>query len=412
MLIRQQCRFYIFVEEKYTILDACAPCPYFQPVMLLYLHVPFCRSKCGYCAFHSQVPDDNAVQVYLDALMREIALWGDRLGNVSVETIFIGGGTPSILPSKAIDVILNRLSKTFAISSGAEISMEANPESALRDSFLHDVHASGINRLSLGIQSLNRDLLHTLGRPHSAKQAIEAIERARQSGFANINIDFIWGLPGQRIKHWLEELKQIVKLGPDHISCYSLTIEENTPFEAAYDDGKLELPSDDDQGKMFLYGSDFLELQGYSHYEISNFARMGFQCRHNLGYWEGADYLGLGPSAVSTIRSRRWKNTKDLGEYAEKTRNGQIGEYAETLTPHDRMEELIMLRLRTARGLRLAAYKELTGRVFMEDFRPMITALHQHGLVKIRNGYLNLTKRGMLVSNTIIENLFEAMDRL
>lgn len=404
--------FYILSEDEYTVLDANAPCLYFQPVMLLYLHVPFCRSKCGYCAFHSQVPDDTAVQVYLDALMREIALWGDRLGNVPVETIFIGGGTPSILSSKAIDVILNRLAKTFAISGGAEISMEANPESALRDSFLHDVYSSGVNRLSLGIQSLNRDLLHTLGRPHSAKQAIEAVERARQSGFANINIDFIWGLPGQRIKHWLEELKQIVKLGPDHISCYSLTIEENTPFEAAYDDGKLELPSDDDQGKMFLYGSDFLELQGYSHYEISNFARMGFQCRHNLGYWEGADYLGLGPSAVSTIRSRRWKNTKDLAEYAEKTRDGQIGEYAETLTPHDRMEELIMLRLRTARGLRLAAYKELTGRVFMEDFRPMITALHQHGLVKIRNGYLNVTKRGMLVSNTIIENLFEAMDRL
>lgn len=380
--------------------------------MLLYLHVPFCRSKCGYCAFHSQVPDENAVQVYLDALMREIALWGDRLGNVPVETIFFGGGTPSILPSKAIGTILNRLAKTFAIDNGAEISMEANPESAVRDTFLHDVRSSGINRLSLGIQSLNRDLLHTLGRPHSAKQAIQAVELARQSGFGNINVDFIWGLPGQRIKHWLEELKEIAKLGPDHLSCYSLTIEENTPFELAHDDGNLDLPSDDDQSKMFLYGSDFLELQGYTHYEISNFARMGFQCRHNLGYWEGADYLGLGPSAVSTINSQRWGNTKDLAAYAEQATNGQLGNNAETLTPHERMQELIMLRLRTARGLRLAAYKELTGRSFMEDFRPMITALHQHRLVKIRNGYLNLTKRGMLVSNTIIENLFEAMDRI
>lgn len=380
--------------------------------MLLYLHVPFCRRKCGYCAFHSQVPDENAVQVYLDALMREIALWGDRLGNVPVETIFLGGGTPSILPSKAIDTILNRLAKTFAIDNGAEISMEANPESAVRDTFLHDVRRSGINRLSLGIQSLNRDLLHTLGRPHSAKQAIAAVELARQSGFNNINVDFIWGLPGQRIKHWLEELKKIAKLGPDHLSCYSLTIEENTPFELAYDDGNLELPSDDDQSKMFLYGSDFLELQGYSHYEISNFARMGYQCRHNLGYWEGADYLGLGPSAVSTINSQRWGNTKDLATYAEQATNGQLGDNAETLTPHERMQELIMLRLRTARGLRLTAYKELTGRSFMEDFRPMITALHQHHLIKIRNGYLNLTKRGMLVSNTIIENLFEAMDRI
>ncbi|MCT4626128.1 radical SAM family heme chaperone HemW [Halodesulfovibrio sp.] len=380
--------------------------------MLLYLHVPFCRSKCGYCAFHSQVLSDDALQVYLDALMREIALWGDRLGTVSVETIFLGGGTPSMLPAKAIDTILNRVAKTFSVSNGAEISMEANPESALRDTFLHDVRSSGINRLSLGIQSLNRDLLHTLGRPHSAKQAIMAVERARQSGFGNINVDFIWGLPGQRLSHWLKELKAIVELAPDHLSCYSLTIEENTPFEKAYDDGELELPSDDDQSKMFLYGSDFLELQGFTHYEISNFARMGYQCRHNIGYWEGADYLGLGPSAVSTINGQRWMNTKDLSQYAEQTTSGEIGEHAETLTPYERMEELVMLRLRTARGLRLAAYKELTGRSFMEDFRPMITALHQHGLVKIRHGYLNLTKRGMLVSNTIIENLFEAMGRL
>lgn len=380
--------------------------------MLLYLHVPFCRSKCGYCAFHSQVPNDDAMQVYLDAVMREIALWGDRLGNVPVETVFLGGGTPSMLPTRAIDALLNRLSKTFAVKQGAEISMEANPESVLRDTFLYDIHAAGINRLSLGVQSLNRDLLHILGRPHTAKQAVVAVEQARKNGFGNINLDFIWGLPGQSLGNWLKELKSIVKLKPDHISCYSLTIEENTPFEKAHDDGTIELPSDDDQSKMFLYGAEFLELQGYAHYEISNFARMGYQCRHNLGYWEGADYLGLGPSAVSTVNSRRWSNVKDLNTYVQHVESGEIGNNAEALTPHERMQELIMLRLRTARGLRLAAYKELTGRTFMEDFRPMITALHQHGLIKIRNGYLNLTKRGMLVSNTIIENLFDAMGRL
>ena len=352
------------------------------------------------------------MQVYLDALLREIAVWGDRLGTVPVETIFFGGGTPSMLPSRTIDIILNRLSKTFSIASGAEVSLEANPESAVRDTFLSDIRASGVNRLSLGIQSLNNELLHLLGRPHSAKQACAAVAKARQSGFANLNVDFIWGLPDQRLKHWLEELKEIVTLGPDHLSCYSLTIEENTPFEEADDKGLLHIPDEDEQGKMFLYGSDFLELQGYAHYEISNFARMGYQCRHNLGYWEGADYLGLGPAAVSTIKGKRWENTKDLAAYAQATHDRTIGQNGEQLSPHERMQELIMLRLRTARGLRLAAYKELTGRSFMEDFRPMVTALHQHHLVKIRNGYMTLTKRGMLVSNTIIENFFAAMEHL
>ena len=380
--------------------------------MLLYLHVPFCRSKCGYCAFHSQVPDDDAMQVYFDALMREIALWGDRLGNVPVETVFLGGGTPSMLPSRVIDIILNRLSRTFAISKGAEITLEANPESAVRDSFLSDIRQSGINRLSLGVQSLNRDLLYTLGRPHTAKQAQQAVELARQCGFANLNLDFIWGLPGQRLSQWLKELKEIVLMGADHLSCYSLMIEENTPFETACDDETFILPEEDEQSKMFMYGSEFLEIQGYTHYEISNFARMGYQCRHNIGYWEGEDYLGLGPSAVSTIGSKRWENIKDLKRYAQQTVDGSIGSNAEVLTQFERMQELVMLRLRTKRGLRLAVYKELTGRAFMEDFRPMITALHKHQLVKIRNGYLSLTLRGMLVSNTIIENLFEAMERL
>lgn len=352
------------------------------------------------------------MQVYLDALMREIALWGDRLGNVPVETIFFGGGTPSMLPSRVVDIILNRLSRTFAINSGAEITLEANPESAVRDAFLSDIRQSGINRLSLGVQSLNREMLHTLGRPHTAKQAKEAVELARQCGFANLNLDFIWGLPGQRLSQWLNELKEIVLMGADHLSCYSLMIEENTPFEAACDNETLILPEEDEQGKMFMYGSEFLELQGYTHYEISNFARMGYQCRHNLGYWEGEDYLGLGPSAVSTIGNKRWENIKDLKMYAQQTIDGSIGSNAEVLTQFERMQELVMLRLRTKRGLRLAAYKELTGRAFMEDFRPMITALHKHQLVRIRNGYLNLTQRGMLVSNTIIENIFDAMERL
>lgn len=380
--------------------------------MLIYIHVPFCRSKCGYCAFHSEVPQGNAVQEYVDTLLREIALWGDRLGSVAVQTVFFGGGTPSVLPARAVSVIMNRLRAAFAIEKTAEVSFEANPESVASMDYMQALLDAGINRLSMGFQSMDPAMLKLLGRPHSVRDGIRTFELARTMGFGNINLDFIWGLPDQRLKLWLDDLRSIVKLGPDHLSCYGLTIEECTPLERAFQQGKVKLPDDNEQGKMFIYGAEYLESQGYLHYEVSNFARMGFQCRHNVGYWEGADYLGLGPAAVSTLAGRRWTNPSDLGEYGQSVLQGTIGHEAETLTLLERIQELVMLRLRTTRGLRVKAYRELTGRDFIKDNKSLIHALHRNKLVRIRNGYLSLTRNGLLVSNSILERFFSEIEAL
>ncbi|WBF66680.1 radical SAM family heme chaperone HemW [Desulfovibrio subterraneus] len=378
--------------------------------MLVYIHVPFCRSKCGYCAFHSEVPQGDAMQRYVDALLREVALWGDRLGNVPVETVFFGGGTPSMLPARAVAVVMDRIRKAFAVDRTAEVSLEANPESVANMDYMKTLLDAGVNRLSMGFQSMNPASLRQLGRPHSVRDAIRTFELARTMGFANINLDFIWGLPDQRLKLWLEDLRAIVRLGPDHLSCYGLTIEEGTPLELAVQKGRLTLPDDGEQGKMFIYGADYLESQGYLQYEISNFARMGFQCRHNMGYWEGADYLGMGPAAVSTLQGRRWTNPCALDEYAATVDAGTIGHDAETLTLMERVQELVMLRLRTTRGLRVKAYRELTGRDFIRDNKSLIHALHRNQLVRIRNGYLSLTRNGLLVSNAILERFFSEME--
>ncbi|MCC8194269.1 MAG: radical SAM family heme chaperone HemW, partial [Deltaproteobacteria bacterium] len=263
--------------------------------MLLYIHVPFCRAKCRYCAFYSvPLPGPEALRAYTDTLLREIAFWGDALGNVPVESIFFGGGTPSLLPPKAVKAVLDRVRRAFTVSPKAEISMEANPESFLAIGYAHEIASLGVNRISLGVQSLDDDALSALGRPHTRREALMAYELARAADFSSVSLDLIWGLPGQRRRDWTRELAEAASLRPDHLSCYGLTLEEGTPMAAANADGLIALPEEQEQAAMYVEGAEYLETAGLLQYEISNFARMGFQCRHNLGYWESRDYLGLG----------------------------------------------------------------------------------------------------------------------
>lgn len=380
--------------------------------MLLYIHVPFCRAKCRYCAFHSvPLTSAAAMRAYTDALLLEIALWGDRLGGeTAIESVFFGGGTPSLLPVKTVAAVMDRLRKAFRIAPGAEISFEANPDSVLAIGYAHEIAATGVNRLSLGVQSMDDATLAALGRPHTAREAAMAVEVARSADFASISLDLIWGLPGQRRKDWMRELAAACRLQPDHLSCYGLTLEEGTPLARAHADGLITLPPEKDQAAMYMDGTEYLENQGYLQYEISNFARMGFQCRHNLGYWEGKDYIGLGPAAVSTLNSVRWTNPCDIAEWRTMVKTGAPCPGAEQLTPKIRLLETVMLRLRTARGLRLRAYRDMTGRDFMKDNRKLVNMLHRQGLIRIRDGYLRLTRNGMLVSNAILEYVFDAMD--
>ncbi|WP_461210316.1 radical SAM family heme chaperone HemW [Desulfocurvus sp. DL9XJH121] len=374
--------------------------------MLIYVHVPFCRSKCAYCAFHSVVPGAGDPARWAEAVRKEAEYWGRKLKRPKVTSVYFGGGTPSLVQQPLLATVFAALKRNFALSPDLECTLEANPDSMLDMNHLHGLLTMGVNRLSIGVQSLRDDYLGTMGRRHTADQARAAVRLARDVGFANISLDLIWGLPKQRLYTWMADLREAVRMRPEHLSCYGLTLEPGTPLERLARKVDLEIAPEDDLAKMYIHGAEYLESEGYLQYEISNFARMGFTSRHNQGYWDGKNYLGLGPAAVSTLTGRRWKNPEDLGEYARAVAQGELGADFESLDERTRLRELVMLSLRTSRGLRLAEYKKLAGRNFIEEFGPLVRALRQNELIRISGGYLRLSRTGMLVSDTILANLF------
>lgn len=374
--------------------------------LLLYIHVPFCQSRCHYCNFHSQAFNQVTFTWYHKLLLQEIELWGKRLKKPRLATIYFGGGTPSLIPLQQMDMIMKALGKHFKLGPGMEVTMEANPDSAQDVSYFRALLSMGFNRLSLGIQSLNDVELQMMGRPHSAGMAYASYDAARQAGFGNISVDFIWGLPGQKLKAWIDQLAAVVNMRPEHISAYNLTVEPNTVMEKiTQESGDFVLPPEQEQGRMFIYGAEYLESMGYMHYEVSNFARMGFISAHNSGYWKGTDYLGLGPSAVSTIGRRRFNNPRYMDEYDAYVRGGLVGNDHENLTDQELLSEMVMLSLRTSKGLDLNEFKKRAGYDLMKKQNQLITALHRENLIRISHGFLRLTKNGMLVSNVIIQRL-------
>lgn len=378
-----------------------------RPALLVYVHVPFCRSKCRYCAFHSvplTMDSMEDMERYAEAVAREMKLWSQRLGKPPAHTVYFGGGTPSVLPEYALERIMRALRDSFDLSGCQEFTFEANPDS-VHLNYLRGLRDFGVNRLSLGVQSLSDEELVFLGRPHNSLQAVQAFHTARAAGFGNVSLDFIWGLPRQNAASWLKTLRKAEELKPEHMSCYGLTIEPGTPLEAEDQAGMLKLPEEDMLAKCYVYGAQFLEEHGYLQYEISNFARMGYASKHNLGYWAGRDYLGLGPAAVSTLADRRWTNPKDLHDYVFQVDAGGTGKRAEELDEATRVREQVMLALRTTQGLDLRAHDKRTCGNFLERHRKLITLLRNNGLIRLSKGSLSLTRTGMLVSDTIIEKL-------
>lgn len=372
--------------------------------MLVYIHFPFCRSKCSYCGFCSYLFEDRFVQRYVDYLLREIGLWGQSLSGQEISTIYIGGGTPSLLRAKELERIFEALGQYFRFSEKMEISMEANPDSVSRQ-YLQEILRLGVNRLSLGVQSLDDQDLYILNRRHGRDQAMQACFEARNAGFENLNVDLIWGLPEQGVQKWLEQLNLVIQHGVTHVSCYNLTLEPGTRLEEMVQNREIVLPDESEQGKMFVYGAQYLEEQGLLHYEISNFSRMGYMCWHNLGYWEGRDYIGMGPSAVSTIKGVRVVHPQGLQEYESRIARGGIWEDSEQMDPGKRKREFVMLRLRTVKGMNLREYKELTGDDFCREKASILQALRRNDLIRLRKGYVSLTKSGMLVSDSILSHL-------
>ncbi len=374
--------------------------------MLLYIHVPFCRRKCRYCAFYSEPLREDTLPLWEEGILAEMRRYSSELGRKNIDTVFFGGGTPSLVPPAMTGRILEEAARFFSLAEQAEISMEANPESITAEKAAA-FRTAGVNRVSLGVQALDDALLRAAGRIHSKADALSAFRALRQAGFDNLGIDLIWGLPGEHLQSWKKQLSLAASLEPEHLSCYGLTLEEGTPLFR--ERNSLSFPDEEECAAMYLEGGALLEEQGYQQYEISNYARKGRECRHNLGYWLGEDYLGLGPSAVGTLSAKRITQPSDFASWLSSVREGRSTGTEEHLSFRDRAEELVMLRLRMKCGLLLEEYRRMTGRRFEEDNCSLLEELFRQDLAKWENGRVFLTRRGMLLSNAIIAECFETI---
>ena len=370
----------------------------------LYVHVPFCRSRCAYCDFCTQTDrSDKLIDGYLDAVCEHIKEAGSLAPNHKVDTIYFGGGTPSFLGADALATILTTIRRSFDVDNNAEITFEANPDS-ISDQLLKRLRAEGFNRVSLGIQSDNDDMLEKLNRPHNYAQAVHAYQRIRKAGFKNVSVDLIYGLPDQNNRQWLETLEHVLELMPEHISLYGLEVHPGTPMEEYERMGRI--PDEDAFADMYLSAVKFLENRGFRQYEISNFARKGLYSRHNMKYWTGGEYLAFGPSAASDFGGTRCKLVSDLRAYIQGIKiGGQVMEEVEQIPLRERASEYIMTRLRTTAGLNRQEYEKQ----YLLPFDPLEEILEQnqsYGLTTQNpNGNWRLTARGFMVSTRIISDL-------
>ncbi len=376
----------------------------------IYIHVPFCRSKCAYCDFYSLAKlDDRLMDGYLDAICTHIREAGRLAPNHVVDTVYFGGGTPSFFGADGMASILTCIRRSFDVSATAEITFEANPDS-VSTKLLRRLRSEGFNRVSLGIQTDDDAILKTIGRPHSYAQAVEAVKRIRQAGFRNLSVDLIYGLPDQTRTGWEETLRNVLRLEPEHISCYGLKIEPGTPLYQWQD--AMNIPDDDAQADMYLTAGEILRSKGYRQYEISNFCRRGMESRHNLKYWTGGEYLGFGPAASSDFAGKRFTNRADLKAYIDGIlEGGTVIEDLQEVPPRERAGEYLMLRLRTTQGILATEYEKQ----YLLPFAPLEEHLQRCAgrghAVKMDSGHWRLTPAGFLLSNSIISDLLLIQDR-
>ncbi len=376
----------------------------------IYIHVPFCRSKCQYCDFYSvTTKDDRLMDRYQDAICAHIKEAGALAPNYLVDTIYFGGGTPTYFGADGMAVILTAIRKSFDVAPDAEITFEANPDS-ISDRLLRKLRSEGFNRVSLGIQCDNDAILKKIGRPHSYEQAVTAYQRIRKKGFRNVSLDLMYGLPGQTLDAWLRTLKNVLRLNPEHISCYGLTVEPGTPL---YEYREFcNLADDDAQADMYLAAVDTLRKHGYRQYEISNFCKKGHVSRHNLKYWSGGEYLGFGPNASSDFGGRRFTAIRDLQGYIDGIINGgQVLQDVQEVASRERAGEYLMTRLRLVSGVDPADYEKKYLLPFAPLEQHLLRCRDQGYAVKTYDGRWHLTPNGFLVSNSIISDLLLIQDQ-
>ena len=409
------------MADKLKTLSTIVP----KSGMGLYIHVPFCKTKCPYCDFNTYQGIEGLMDPYLQALSTELGLWGRVLGRPPVNTIFFGGGTPSYLPAGAIGRILTEAGAAFDVAPEAEITIEANPGD-LDSTACHLLLSQGVNRLSIGVQSLDNGLLNLLGRRHDARQAVGAFHTARDAGFSNINLDLMYGLPRQSLSQWQDTVQSLVSLAPAHISLYCLTLEEGTPLHHWVRQGKLPEPDPDLAADMYQFARESLADAGYQHYEISNWSQPGFPARHNLVYWLNRPYLGVGPGAHSHIGNYRFWDVDSPNAYMLRVKQWEenkpqpfdtlAGEELDTVSPladreHISLEtscaETMILGLRLLEGMDLEQASAQVGINLQARYKSQIGELTKLGLLECQGSRLRLTEHAYLIANQVFTRFVE-----
>ena len=377
----------------------------------IYIHIPFCKQKCYYCDFVSYSNKCSEVKEYIESLKKEIEEFD--FSNYKVTSIYIGGGTPSYIDSIYIVEILSELKEKLKCNliefKDIEITIEVNP-GTVDTKKLNDYKKSGINRLSIGLQSTKNDILKKIGRIHTYQEFLEIYKLARETGFKNINIDLMIGIPGQKIGDLKNTLQDIIKLEPEHISVYSLIIEENTPIEKMLENGEIKLPDEDLERNMYWYEKNTLELNGYNHYEISNFAKLGKESRHNLNCWNQEEYIGFGVAAHSYLNDIRFSNTINVEEYIQHIENNRKEEniqIEESQSLEDKKNEFMMLGFRKIQGVDIARFKEkfIDNPIFL--YREKLNKLVEEGLIEVDLNHIKLTNKGIDLANLVFEEFVD-----
>ena len=370
----------------------------------LYIHIPFCDHKCIYCDFYSIITSDN-ISSFLQSLKKEIKYYAKKYSsNRIITSIFFGGGTPSLMQPEYLEKIISSIAENFNVSAEAEITMETNPGTVDKDK-LRKFKTSGINRISIGVQSFNNDELKFLTRIHNNSTAVETLHIASEVGFENISLDLIFNLPRQTKQLWLSNLKQAIQLPIKHISAYSLILERGTILNKMVLDGKIKMQSDDHDADLYETTVDFLTQNGFYQYEVSNFTKPGYECRHNNAYWQYKDYLGLGTSAHSFVDGKRWWNYSSLKRYInEIDTNGNAVANHEELSPEEFHNEYVMLALRSA-GIKLNNYKNTFGDNWLTKNYSYLKKLENENFILFDDSNIKLTKKGYAVCDEILQNI-------
>ena len=371
----------------------------------LYIHIPFCNSKCSYCDFNSYAGKLHWQDRYFKALEKELSLYAEKVnamyGHSTVETVFVGGGTPSAVDAQHIYNILNHCRRQLNIGAAAELSMESNPGTLTAEK-LHIYREAGITRISMGLQAAQPHLLKFLGRRHTAQQFAEGVQLAKQAGFTNLNGDVIFGIPGQTMQHWKETLELLVNLQIQHISAYSLKIEEGTLFGDMYEKGTLKPVEDELDREMYHYAIQYLKEHGLNHYELSNFSVPSFECKHNLIYWQEREYIGLGAGAHSFLNNKRFSNEAKLETYIQMVEDGLIPVIEDIeVTREDEMAEYMFLGLRLLKGVSEKEFVDRFGVSMKKKYNAQIDKLCKAGLVSLDNETVKLTTKGLDLANIV-----------